>query len=269
MAGIDDLRADLRQRANDFLTNQLAAGAASVQGFGVGPMLVVAALGTRNDGAGTVNAAPQPINAKLVGDVLKQVSGHLPAEIRSDEIKQVLTLLRTGEFHADVLQGIRALLMLLRIAPHSALETILQAPKLPRDLVRAVSWDLFESLDETSVRTFLTDAKDGKIDDPPNFLRNTLAAVLTLASLRAVIETLRELIDQDNETFRLALIVYARSQGIDLTPEDLDALRGALDPADPNLGIVFGRGLEYVRRRTGGPNEAADIIQRLGFLNPS
>lgn len=269
MAGIDDLRADLRQRANDFLTRQLGAGAASVQGFGVGPMLVVAALGTRNDDTGKVNATPQPINARLVDGVLKQVSGRLPAEIKADEVKQVLTLLRTGEFHADVLQGIRALLMLLRIAPQSAIETILKAPSLPRDLVRAVSWDLFESLDESSVRAFLTDAKDGKIDDPPNFLRNTLAAVLGVATLRETVDTVRELIAPDNQTFRLALLVYARSQGVDLTPEDLDALRAALDPADPDLGVLFGRGLEYIRRRTGGPNEAGDIVQRFGFLNPS
>jgi hypothetical protein len=269
MAFIDDIREDLRKRANDFVRDQLGAGGAPIPGFGVAPMLVVAALGTRTDDTGIVNTTPQPINAKLVDQVLAQAAGQLPVPIKPDEAKRVLALLQSGQFHNDIAQGIRELLIFLQVAPRSAIQTLLQAPSLPTDLVQAVSADLVEELNEGSVRAFLVNAKDGKIDDPPNFLRNTLRVVLALATPHAVIETLRELIAPDNETFRLALIIYARSQGIDLTPEDLDALRKALDPAAPNLGVLFGRGLAYVRRRTGGPNEAADIVQRLGFLNPT
>ena len=267
MAGIDDLHADARQRAIDLVTKLVGPGAANIGGFGVGPLLVLAALGTRDDDTGIVNAPPQPINAKLINEVLKKAGGRsLP--IKPEETQQVLALLRSGQFHDDLAQGMRALLMFLRLAPRSAIETILDAPTLPRDLVRAVSTDLFETLNEDRARALLEDAKDGRIDDPPNFLHNTLRVVLALATARGVVETVRELIAPDNETLRFALIVYARSHGIDLTADDLDALRAALDPADPNLGVLFGRGLEYVRRRTGGPNEASDIIQRLGFLNP-
>ena len=61
-----------------------------------------------------------------------------------------------------------------------------------------------------------------------------------------LVETIRALIGPENQTLRLAVLVYARTQGIDLDEEDLDALFRALDPAPSRP-----RGLPGPRPRAG------------------
>lgn len=271
MAGIEQLLGKIRDLANTRLAHWQPG--ASVNGFGTGPTLLLAALGTRDDTpppAGTANDGrnPQPITRELVEKVLQEAAGRAGVPVRPDEARKVLELLRTGELHRDLASGIASLLVLLRVSPARIVDEVLALPTLPGDLVSAVATDLVRLVTELDVRRLLGDLKDGKIDDPPNFLRETLRVVLNRATVDAVIQTLRSLIAPDNETFRLALMVYARSQGFDVTEKDIDALHAALDPSDPNLGLLFDRGLQYVRKRT-GDGEAAEIVQRLGFLSGS
>lgn len=272
MPGIDDLFGEIRDTANDRLRGWLPG--ASVDGFGAGPTLLLAALGTRGNTpppAGTANdgRTPQPITRELVEKVLQEAADRAGVPVRPDEARKVLELLRTGELHRDLASGVTSLLVLVHVAPSRLVDEVLALPTLPGDLLRAVASDLSSARSELATRQLLRDIKDGRIDDPPNFLRETLRVVLSRATINGVVETVRSLIAPENETFRLALMVYARSQGFDVTEKDIDALHAALDPENPNLGLLFDSGLQYVRRRTGGAGEASEIIQRLGFLTHS
>lgn len=272
MSAIEELFEQTRKAANERIGGWLPG--ASVGGFGVGPTLLLAALGgrdtttppgdTANDGRN-----PQPITRELVEKVLQEAATRAGVPVRPDEARRVLELLRSGEFHRDLTSGITSILVLLKIAPSRVARELLALPTLPGDLLGAVASDLLSIPSELKARQLLQDLEDGSLDDPPNFLRATLRVVLNRATINGVVETLRSLIAPENETFRLALMVYARSQGFDITEKDIDALHGALDPENPNVGLLFDGGLQYVRRRTGGPGEAAEIIQRLGFLNPA
>lgn len=267
-----ELSDQLRDRANANLAELLPG--TSVRGFGVGPMLLLAALGTRDDrdsSSATARADHdlQPITHDLVERIVREATDRANVPFREEEARKVLELLRSGEFHRDLASGIVSLLVLLQIAPGRIVEEVLALPTLPADLLSAAKRDLLRTLTDVEVRGLLVDLKDGRIDDPPNFLRETLREVLNRATINAVVETLRALIASENETFRLALIVYARSQGYDIDEADLDALHAALDPANPNVELLFDRGLQYVRRRAGGPGEASEIIQRLAFLSPA
>jgi len=269
MSAIEDLFEQTRDAANERLSGWLPG--ASVGGFGVGPTLLLAALGrgTPNPPGDSANDGrnPQPITRELVDQVLQEAATRSGVPVRPDEARKVLELLRSGEFHRDLTSGVASILVLVKVAPSRVAGELLALPTLPGDLLGAVASDLLSIPSELKTRQLLKDLEDGRIDDPPNFLRETLRVVLNRATINGVVETLRSLIAPENETFRLALMVYARSQGFDVTEKDIDALHAALDPENPNLGLLFDSGLQYVRRRTGGPGEAAEIIQRLGFLN--
>jgi hypothetical protein len=122
---------------------------------------------------------------------------------------------------------------------------ILTLPELPRDVAEAIRADLKDNAPRTP-RDVIVDLRDGKLDNRRRILTNTLRVLLTEATPGALVETIRALIGPENQTIRLAVLVYARTQGIDLDEEDLDALHRALDPANPDLGVLLDRGLERV-----------------------
>jgi hypothetical protein len=165
--------------------------------------------------------------------------------IRADEARAVVELLTTGEFVVDVVTGLRAVLVLVPRLPVAVARDILTLPELPRDVAEAIRADLKDDAPRT-LRDVIVDLHDGKLDGRRRILTNTLRVLLTEATPGALVETIRALIGPENRTIRLAVLVYARTQGIDLDEEDLDALHRALDPANPDLGVLLDRGLERV-----------------------
>jgi hypothetical protein len=79
-----------------------------------------------------------------------------------------------------------------------------------------------------------------------------------------VAETVRRIIAPDNETVRLAILLYARTHGIPLTPEGLDALRdGPLDSRDPDLGPALAAGVRALSAQRGGEPGVIAVLSRL------
>jgi hypothetical protein len=84
-----------------------------------------------------------------------------------------------------------------------------------------------------------------------------------------LVETIRALIGPENQTLRLAVLVYARTQGIDLDEEDIDALFRALDPANPDLGVLLDRGLERVTAPFEDASRALALLRRIAASRSS
>ena len=165
--------------------------------------------------------------------------------IRADEARAVVELLTTGEIVVDVVTGLRAVLVLVPRLPVSVARDVLTLPDLPHEVAQAIRADLKDNAPRT-LRDVIVDLHDGKLNDRRRILTNTLRVLLAEATPGALVETIRALIGPENQTVRLAMIVYARTQGIDLDEEDLDALYRALDPDNPDLGVFLDRGLERV-----------------------
>ena len=144
----------------------------------------------------------------------------------------------------------------------------LTLPKLPERVARAIHADLQDDA-PLVLRDVLVDLADGRLEHRRRILTNTLGVLLAGATPGVLVETIRALVGPENETLRLALLVYARTQGIDLEKEDLDALFDALDPAHPDLGILLDRGLERVTVVYGGAGRAVTVIRRLLARAPS
>ena len=67
----------------------------------------------------------------------------------------------------------------------------------------------------------------------------------------------------DNRSLRLAIIIDARTHGIDIDEQDLDALHDAIDPANPDLAPLLDRGLERLTAQYQGAGQALEILRRL------
>jgi hypothetical protein len=105
---------------------------------------------------------------------------------------------------------------------------------------------------------------DGQLDRPPSPLTNTLRWLYGNAAATAVAETVRRIIARDNETARLAILIYARAHGIPLTPEGLDALHdGPLNSQDPDLGPALAAGVQVLTAQRGGEPGVVGVLRRL------
>ena len=185
------------------------------------------------------------ITPAVIARALDAVGRRRGVPIRAEEARAVVELLTTGELVVDVVTGLRAVLVLVPRLPVALARDALTLPELPRDVAEAIRADLKDDAPRTP-RDVIVDLRDGKLDGRRRILTNTLRVLLMEATPGALVETIRALIGPENQTIRLAILVYARTQGVDLDEEDLDALHRALDPANPDLGVLLDRGLERV-----------------------
>jgi hypothetical protein len=93
-------------------------------------------------------------------------------------------------------------------------------------------------------------------------LPSTLRVLLNRALPRDIAETLRALIGPDYRTVRLAVLISARTHGVDIDERDLDALHAAIDPDNPDLATVLNRGLDRLQSQYQAAGALA-ILRRL------
>jgi hypothetical protein len=206
--------------------------------------------------------AAEVITPATIERALDEIGRLRGVPIRVSEVRQVVQLLTTGEVIVDVATGLRAVLLLVPRLPLAVTRDALTLPELPRSVVDAIRADLKDDAPRTP-RDVILDLHDGRLDGRRHILTNTLRVLLGEATPGVLVETIQGLIGPENQTFRLAVLVYARTQGIDLDEKDLDALFRALDPANPDLGVFLDRGLERVTSVYGDVSRAAAILRRL------
>ncbi len=201
------------------------------------------------------------IKEKALRAALDKVAEERGLPVTSEQVEKAWELLRTGEFYADVASGAAAIIHVIPNLPLSLLRDTSKAPKLPFALITGAAKDLGDSLD--SLPDILEDLEDGKLDQTPKVMTNTLGVLFRQSqSVSSIIETVRTLIGPENESVRLAIIVYARSQGVNINEDDLDAVHQALDTDNPNLGPVVLAGFDYLEREY-GVKTARRVVRRM------
>jgi hypothetical protein len=182
--------------------------------------------------------------------------------VTPEEAAQVLELLRSGEFFSDAAGTTSAVIQLTRELPRALVRDVPRTPGRLDELGEALVRDGIDAFGHVS--QVAADLLDGHLDRPPSPLTNTLRWLYGNAAATAVAETVRKIIGRDNETARLAILIYARAHGIPLTPEGLDALRdGPLDSHDPDLGPALAAGVEALTARHGGAQGVVGVLRRL------
>jgi hypothetical protein len=178
------------------------------------------------------------------------------------EAAAVLDLLRSGEFFGDAADATGAVIRLTRELPRALLRDVPRTPERLAELGEALARDGAEALGD--VARIAHDLLDGRLDRPPSPFTNTLRWLYGSAAPAAVAEMVRRLLARDNQTARLAILMYARAHGIPLTPEGLDALRdGPLDSHDPDLGPALAAGVRALTALRGGEHGVIAVLRRL------
>lgn len=82
--------------------------------------------------------------------------------------------------------------------------------------------------------------REGKPPESPNILDNTLKEIYALPELGDIVDTASALLDQENESLRLLLLIYARLNGINLEQQDIDKVQVTLlNRENPDLGALL------------------------------
>ena len=194
--------------------------------------------------------------ARLAVAALSERTGLAPADARA-----AAELLGSGEFFGDVAASTAALLHAVPRLPLALVRDVAGLPHRSLRLAAALALDLVGT--PFQVPVVLADLLDGSLDHPPTVLRRTLSALYGFASLAAVLETLRTLLAPENRSLRLAVLVYARANGIPLEDSDLDRVRELFAPDSPGLGPALVAGIERLRKHEGADG-ALRILRRLG-----
>jgi len=177
-----------------------------------------------------------------------------------DQTERIASLLSNGEFFRDIGSTTAATLWSVRTLPLAVAEDIRWSPRAIR-LLCALRRDLRGT--PASVWKIFAQLRGGDLDDPPAVLSNTLRILYANASLAAVAQMIRTLLAVDNESFRLAVVLYARSAGIPIEEADLDALRESVfDTDEPDLGPALARAVERLERNL-GRNFLNGVLDRL------
>jgi hypothetical protein len=177
-----------------------------------------------------------------------------------EQVTRVADLLATGEFYRDIASTTAAILATEHELPLAIAEDIRWSPRAIR-LLLALSRDLRGT--PASAWAVFAQLRGGEFERPPALLTHTLKILYETASIAAISEMIRTLLTKDNETFRLAVVLYARSTGIPIEDADLDVLRESVfSTDDPDLGPTLNRAIERLEANL-GRSLLLDILERL------
>ncbi|MFQ5992718.1 MAG: hypothetical protein ACE5NA_09820 [Nitrospiraceae bacterium] len=218
------------------------------------------ASGFNRESLGPRELPLQDLSSRGLRAALDRVAQDRGVPLTIDESERVLSLLSTGKLHTDLTSATAEALYLAPRLPIAMVRDVKVAATLPPSLEPAVEEDLAEFVH--AIPEVKRGLKEGRLDGAPTVLPNTLRQLYLLGSIRAVIETVQALLEI--ETVRLAIVVYARSQGIPLKETDLDALREALDPKNPDLGQLLIASFRRLAEHYGREG-AKRILQRSRF----
>ena len=239
------------------------AGAPAVQQLHLGPADVERALTAIFVHGATPDAALGDPTARdaVMRSGLDQLATRVGAPITPDQAGEAIQLLSTGEFFGDLASSVAAAAFAVRALPIDLVHDVGHMPHRMIALVGAIAMDL-AGTPFIPVRVLEDLLADGKLDHPPAVLTHTMRCLLGFATLGTTAHTISDLIAPDNRSVRLAIVIYARANGIPLEESDLDLLRTqVLDTPTPDLGPVLVAAMSRFIDRSGKAQVLATLQQ--------
>jgi len=175
----------------------------------------------------------------------------LPLDERQQE--EALRLLASGQFLGDVQDSLDAIYRLDPALADKILRDLVTHPYQGFELLPLLQQDAHGMAQCAS--QYLSHLHLGNLNQPtetcrPQVLTHTLKGIYARPAGLAVSDTARAFLRKDNRTMRLAILAYARTQGINITEDNLDQLEQALDKDNPDFypllaGAVAALAKEY------------------------
>ena len=160
-----------------------------------------------------------------------------------DEARRAFELIVSGEIVEDLFYSLKVIYSLI-IKPdrfsnlddsfEAYLDSLIQLPgSLIADLNPRSAFD--------RISNQIGLVKAGDPPDDPEILDRTLQTIFSAPEIGNTIDVISALLAPENESLRIALLVYARLNGVNLEQQDIDKVRDTiLVSDDPNLGSLLG-----------------------------
>lgn len=255
LAALGERKRDDAPLAGPAFVRALAEGAAhggsGLDADQIAPLLTALLVERRPAGAGD----------DVLAELLTAGADRAGVPVRPAEARRIVRLVTTGEFFGDVGSTTAVVLHTLPGLPLAVARDAATSPLDVVPITGALVRDL--GLLAFDVPRLLADLRDGTLDDPGRVLVHTMRALYGLGTLATIAETIRSLIDPSNESVRLAIVLYARANGVPIEEADLDTLRtSVLNTTDPDFGPALVAAIIRLRERYG----TADLERVLGQL---
>jgi hypothetical protein len=180
-------------------------------------------------------------------ETFKDISG-----LDENQRKEAWQLLISGRAENDIRKSIKStFLKIFEINPTFLQKTVSALPGDTVGIIGALTKD-FSALSKIS--GWIT----GK--DKPSLFRNTLKAVESEPLGKVVSDSVKIFIHKDNPTMRLAIIAYARMNGINITEKNLDDLNDTLGD-NPDLYPLLAGAVDTMKEEYGS-NDAKNGLQK-------
>ena len=255
------LRSDLKNLTRDLLKEvkegQLSANdvhdiVSLIPDLHVPGLITLLALGARTTRQ-KQRITPFPLTKENIADALAR----LP--VKDEQAQQAARLLLTGQFFGDLADAFATIFHVVPGLPLDLAQDLRTLPHFPRRLALAIRRDIGDA--PATIEAVMTDLlNNGSITSQPKILSRTIRVLYGQATARQVTNTIRSLLG--NESVRLAIIVFARSKGIDISQEDLDLVRQAINPDGPSLGGLLAPGFRHLTNHF-GQAQAMELLEQL------
>jgi hypothetical protein len=192
------------------------------------------------------------LTRRNIADALARLS------TKDETVKQAARLVLSGQFFGDMSDAFALIAHTVPGVPLAFAQDVPSLPHFPRRLVLAIKRDLVDA--PSMIEAVTTDLReDGKIDSQPKILHHTIGVLYRQATTQQIARSIHSLLG--NESVRLAIIVFARSKGVNISQEDLDRARRAIDPDGPNLGELLAPGVRHLTRHFGSA-QAIELLDQ-------
>lgn len=162
--------------------------------------------------------------------------------LRREEAEQVYELIKSGEVFGDLFYTLNVIFnLIIRADSFSNLDNSFKAyfsalTHLPESIVS----DLDPVIAFNNISAQIKLAKEGEPLENPAILNNTLKTIYSAPEVGNTIDVISALLAPENESLRIALLVYARLSGVNLEQQDIDKVRSTiLNRDEPNLGSLL------------------------------
>jgi len=188
--------------------------------------------------------ADPTLRARLLDVGLMALEARTGLSLTAEERRQTGRLLTTKEFFGAAPASTAAVVCTVPSLPVALARDVRRSPLRLARLGAAVGADLKDA--GRFVPVVLADLlTDGDLGRPPAVLERTLDVLFEFGTLDATAEMLSTMIAPANESVRLAIVIYARANGVPLGPADLEALRTeVLSAEQPDMGPILTRAAE-------------------------
>lgn len=210
-----------------------------------------------------------PSREELRDLVVQKALGEQGIPLKFEQAQEIVDILQTGKFFGDLETVGRAVAQEVPRLPLNLIEDASRIDELLGALPAALWHDAGQApgkLLKLLGGLWRRFAK-GDSGAMPRLESSLLASMFATHSVTSIRVLVTELLDRDNRTVRLAIILYASANGWNLTDEDIDAVYRLFEQDNPDLAAPIERAALFMAERY-TPGDVDEVLEAIRRVSP-